>query len=140
MIRQESFFDPAAGSPAGALGLTQVIPATAQEIAQQLGRQDFSVSDLFRPSVAIEFGAHYLASQVQFFDGNLYFALAAYNAGPGMALSWSEEAAGDIDLFQELIQFAETRTYVKIVLENYAVYRFLYGEADHVTLLAAPAP
>ncbi len=139
-IRQESFFDPAAGSPAGALGLTQIIPATAQEIAQQLDRQDFSITDLFRPSVSIEFGAHYLASQVQLFEGNLYFALAAYNAGPGMALFWSEEAAGDIDLFQELIEFAETHSYVRIVLENYAVYRFLYGEADHITLLAAPTP
>lgn len=140
MIRQESFFDPAAASPAGALGLTQVIPATAQEIAQQLGHQDFSTSDLFHPSVSIEFGAYYLGSQVRLFEGNLYFALAAYNGGPGRALAWNEEAGGDIDLFLELIEFAETRSYVKLVLENYAIYRFLYGEADHITLLAGPAP
>ena len=140
MIRQESFFDPAAGSAAGALGLTQVIPSTAQEIAQQLDRQDFSVSDLFRPSVSIEFGAFYLGSQVRLFEGNLYFALAAYNAGPGRAISWSEASGPDADLFLELIDLAETRSYVKLVLENYAVYRFLYTSVDHVTLLAGPAP
>ncbi len=141
LIRQESFFNPAASSPAGALGLTQVVPATGQEIAQELNREDFQASDLLRPLVSIDFGAYYLGSQLHSFDDNLYFALAAYNGGPGNALGWSQGAAGsDMDLFVELIGFSETRSYLKLVLENYAVYRFLYGGADHPTLVTSPTP
>jgi soluble lytic murein transglycosylase len=139
MIRQESFFDPTAGSAAGALGLTQVMPLTGSEIAQELNIEDFSPSDLLRPLVSIRFGAHYLASQLDLFDGNLFLALAAYNGGPGNAIRWWESLpAADTDLFVELMDITETRTYVKVVLENYATYRFLYGGTDHLTLLASP--
>lgn len=139
MIRQESFFDPTAGSPAGALGLTQVMPLTAQEIVRKLNVEDFSTSDLLRPLVSIRFGAHYLGSQLGLFDGNLFLALAAYNGGPGNASRWRESLpTADMDLFVELIDITETRTFVKVVLENYAIYRFLYGGAAHPTLLASP--
>jgi soluble lytic murein transglycosylase len=139
MIRQESFFDPAAGSSAGALGLTQVMPLTAEEIAEQLNVEDFSASDLLRPLVNIQFGAQYLSSQVELFDGNLFLALAAYNGGPGNASRWWESLpSGNMDLFVELMDITETRTFVKVVLENYAMYRFLYGGATHPSLLASP--
>ena len=139
MIRQESFFDPTAGSPAGALGLTQVIPLTGSEIAQELGAEDFSTPDLLRPLVSIRFGAHYVRSQLDLFDANLFLALAAYNGGPANASRWRESLpAADMDLFVELIDFGETRSFVKLVLENYAMYRFLYGGAAHPTLLASP--
>jgi soluble lytic murein transglycosylase len=139
MIRQESFFDPTAGSPAGALGLTQVMPLTGSEIAQNLGIEDFSASDLLRPLVSIQFGAYYLGSQLDLFDGNLFLALAAYNGGPGNASRWWESLpAADMDLFVELMDITETRTYVKLVLENYAMYRFVYGGTNHPTLLASP--
>ncbi|KPJ50199.1 MAG: hypothetical protein AMJ38_02155 [Dehalococcoidia bacterium DG_22] len=139
MIRQESFFDPTAGSPAGALGLTQVMPLTAQEIVGKLNVEDFSTSDLLRPLVSIQFGAHYLGSQLDLFDGDLFLALAAYNGGPGNASRWRESLpAADMDLFVELMDITETRTFVKAVLENYAMYRFLYGGAAHPTLLASP--
>ena len=141
VIRQESFFDPLAVSPAGALGLTQVMPPTAQGIAAELGFDDFSAPDLLQPEVSIQFGARYLRSQLDVFAGNPYFALAAYNAGPDNATRWSQSLPiSDMDLFVELIDFAETRSYVKLVLENYAVYRFLYGNADHPTLLSSPHP
>jgi soluble lytic murein transglycosylase len=141
VIRQESFFDPTAGSPAGALGLAQVMPITASEIAQELNIEDFSNSDLMRPLVSIRFGAHYLHSQLGLFDDNLFLALAAYNGGPGNASRWLESLpAADMDLFVELIDITETRTFVKVVLENYAMYRFLYGGAAHPTLLASPGP
>jgi hypothetical protein len=137
MIRQESFFNPLAVSPAGALGLTQVMPSTADGISANLGLQDFSTSDLLQPQVSIEFGAYYLGSQLRQFDGNLYFALAAYNAGSDNTARWRQSLpTSDMDLFVELIDFSETRSYVKLVLENYAVYRFLYGGADHATLLS----
>lgn len=125
LIRQESFFDPLAGSSAGALGLTQVIPPTAQEIAADLGLQgEFSDQDLFRPVISIRFGAHYLSEQLDAFDGRLAPALAAYNGGPGNARRWLK---GDDDLFLEEISFGQTRAYVKLVTENLAAYRSLYG-------------
>lgn len=139
MIRQESFFDPTAGSPAGALGLTQVMPLTGSEIAQKLNIEDFSASDLLRPLVSIPFGAHYLGAQLDLFDGNLFLALAAYNGGPGNASRWWESLpTTDMDLFVELMDITETRTYVKVVLENYAMYRFVYGGVAQPTLLASP--
>jgi soluble lytic murein transglycosylase len=138
LIRQESFFDPLAASPVGALGLTQVMPPTGQEIARELSLEGFSTADLLRPEVSIRFGAHYLHSQLDLSAGNVYFALAAYNAGPDNAGRWSgNPPIPDRDLFVELIDLAETRSYVKLVLENYAVYRFLYGEFDHPTLLSS---
>lgn len=139
LIRQESFFDPTAASPAGALGLTQVMPSTAREIAQRLERADSSSDDLLRPVVSIEFGAYYLGQQMSLFDDNVYHALAAYNGGPGNALRWSQRGQwADPDLFLEGIDFAETRTYLRAVLENYANYRFLYAGVNHPTLLAIP--
>jgi soluble lytic murein transglycosylase len=115
------------------------MPLTGSEIAQNLGIEDFSASDLLRPLVSIQFGAHYLGSQLDLFEGNLFLAIAAYNGGPGNASRWWESLpAVDMDLFVELIDITETRTFVKLVLENYAMYRFLYGGAAHPTLLASP--
>ena len=69
------------------------------------------------------------------------FALAAYNGGPGNVDRWRQSLpAAEMDLLVELIDITETRTYVKVVLENYAMYRFLYGGAAHPTLLASPGP
>jgi soluble lytic murein transglycosylase len=130
LVRQESFFRPDAESSAGALGLTQVIPSTADEIAGQLGEADFTYADLFRPNVSLRFGAHYLGSQLELFGGDIPAALAAYNGGPGNALHWQEVAPDDPDLFLETINLSETRTYVERVLEHYAHYRYAYGLAE----------
>ena len=136
LIRQESFYDPEATSVAGALGLTQVIPATAMEIAEKLSHPDFDPRDLLEPSLNIEFGAFYLGDQLRLFDGDLYLALAAYNGGPGNALRWRDDpAAFDPDFLVETVDLEETRSYLELVLANYAVYRFLYGGASHPTLL-----
>jgi soluble lytic murein transglycosylase len=128
VIRQESFFDPRAGSSAGALGLTQVISSTAEQIAADLDLQDeFSDEDLYRPTVSILFGGHYLSQQLEAFDGQLAEALAAYNAGPGSASRWAGAAGSDDDLFLEEVSFDQTRAYVKLVTENLAAYDALYG-------------
>jgi len=136
LIRQESLYDPQAISVAGALGLTQVIPTTAAEIAEKLARSDFTPPDLLEPSLNIEFGAFYLGDQLRLFDGDLHLALAAYNGGPGNALRWRDDpATTDPDFLTETIDLEETRSYLELVLANYAVYRFLYGGASHPTLL-----
>jgi soluble lytic murein transglycosylase len=134
LVRQESFYDPDAGSSAGALGLTQVIEGTGQAIADDLGVFGFTVTDLYRPRLSLRFGADYLASQLAQFDGNIYHALAAYNGGPGTSLNAIETSDGDLDLFVEDLEFDETRLYVKLVMENYARYRHLYEDVDRPSL------
>ncbi len=134
VVRQESFFDETAVSAVGALGLTQVMPATATEIASDLGIADFKDGDLLKPEISLRFGAHYLASQLAGFGGNIHAALAAYNGGPGNAGRWAEASGGDPDLLLEAIDFSETRLYVEVVLQNYALYRYTYGAADHASL------
>ncbi|MEE8346695.1 MAG: lytic transglycosylase domain-containing protein, partial [Dehalococcoidia bacterium] len=130
LVRQESFFVPDAESFAGALGLTQVIPSTADEIAGKLEETAFTYADLQRPNVSLRFGAHYLGAQLELFEGDVAAALAAYNGGPGNALRWLEDAPSDPDVFLEMINLSETRAYVELVLEHYARYRFAYGLAD----------
>ena len=134
LMRQESFFDPLAGSGAGATGLTQVIPSTGQEIATDLGISDFANGDLLRPVVSIRFGAHYLEKQLAAFDGNLYYALAAYNAGPGAVERWREASGDDVDMFLEQVDIGEANLYVRLVMENLAVYRYLYEGASRPSL------
>jgi soluble lytic murein transglycosylase len=130
LMRQESLYDPDAGSSAGALGLTQVIPPTGESIAAELEVPDFDPEQLFRPDVSLRFGAHYLAQQIENFDGNLYHALAAYNGGPGATDDGIAAAGDDIDLFVESLEFDETRLYVRRVMEHYAWYRMLYEGLD----------
>lgn len=127
LIRQESFWDPMAASRAGALGLSQVIPSTGEGIAAAVGLEPFAPGDLFRPAVAIQFGAHYLGGQLRRF-GDPYAALAAYNAGPGAAIRWAVRADGlPAADFLEAIEFAETKGYVQSVMEHYAHYLVAYG-------------
>lgn len=126
LIRQESTFNPAARSSANALGLAQVVPSTGQGIASALGKS-FNSDDLFKPGVAIEYGVFYLGRQLANYNGRVYPALAAYNAGGGNVNSWlAEFGADDPDLFVERIPFAETSHYLHVVYENYGNYRRLY--------------
>ena len=137
LIRQESHFDPGAGSSAGALGLTQVIPPTARDIAAALADDEFEIELLFRPQRSITYGAYYLRVQLESFGEAPWIALAAYNGGPGNAERWSGGDYGiDPDLFFERVGFGETREYLRRVLENYAWYQFIYRGASAPTLLS----
>jgi soluble lytic murein transglycosylase len=130
IIRQESFFEGFAVSGAGARGLMQFMPATAQERAERLGwPPNYSDTDLYRPQVSIRFGADYLDFTRTYLDGDLHAALAAYNGGPGNAREWKNLAGDDPDLFMETIRFEETRTYVRSIYEVFCIYRRLYDRS-----------
>ncbi|MSP68516.1 MAG: lytic transglycosylase domain-containing protein, partial [Alphaproteobacteria bacterium] len=130
LARQESEFDQNAISPAGALGLMQLMPATATEVARKLGIS-FKQADLLSdPRLNARLGTTYLAGLLESYDNFYPLALAAYNAGPGRARQWMREngdprhAAVDPVDWIEQIPFPETRNYVQRVLESLNVYRY----------------
>jgi soluble lytic murein transglycosylase len=125
LIRQESGFDSAIRSRAGALGLMQVMPGTGQGIARSLGVSGHSLSD---PETNIRFGTWYLASTHRRWQDNSLLAVASYNAGPGNVAKWtSSSTLADPETFIETIPFQETRGYVKSVFGNYWNYLRLYS-------------
>jgi soluble lytic murein transglycosylase len=127
VMRQESVFNPAAISRAGARGLMQIMPATAEELVARLRLSEFTLEQLHEPTMSITLGTQYLASLLQRYQGNTVLALAAYNAGPGRASRWREQWPDlSMDEFIEHIPLEETRFYVKYVLRNLMVYERLY--------------
>jgi soluble lytic murein transglycosylase len=130
VIRQESAFEGFASSSAGAQGLMQIVPATGQEIATKLDwPPGYTEADLYRPIVNIAFGTSYLANWRDYFDGDMYAALAAYNGGPGNAMEWKQKAKDDPDVFLEVINFDETRSYIRGVYEIFNLYRRIYDRS-----------
>lgn len=145
LMRQESAFNLRAVSPAGARGLMQLMPGTAEQVARRLGIS-YSIGRLTSdPHYNITLGRDYLERMLDRYSGFLPLALAAYNAGPGRADQWIQQY-GDprspnvdpID-WMELIPFSETRNYVQRVLESYTVYhRRLHPERDPFVALPLP--
>jgi soluble lytic murein transglycosylase len=128
VARQESSFDPRAHSQADARGLMQVIPSTARIIAERLGRSDdFTLSDLYKPSVGLEFGSWFLQRLMSDYQGQVFPSLVAYNAGPGNLSRWRTRWGDDPDVLVEEIPFVETQNYARAVYTNYLEYRLLYG-------------
>jgi soluble lytic murein transglycosylase len=128
VIRQESLFEGFVRSSAGAHGLMQVIPATGQQIANELNwPPEYDDFDLYRPLVSVAFGSYYLHRTRDMLNGDIYGGLAAYNAGPGNAMVWQDLANGDPDLLLEIIRFEETRNYIRFIYEIYSAYRSLYS-------------
>jgi soluble lytic murein transglycosylase len=138
IVRQESSFDPLAHSGAGARGMMQLMPATAQAVASRLG---VGYGDLYDASYNMTLGSAFLGQLVGQFDGSYVMAAAAYNAGPGRPPQWAAQcgdprsAGVDPVNFIECIPFDETRNYVMRVLEATQVYRArLHGGAAPITL------
>ena len=129
---QESNFRRDIVSPAGAYGLMQIMPGTAQLIAKRKG-ETYSKANLTNPSTNIEYGQSYLEQMRDFSatEGLLPKVIAAYNAGPGSVKKWNELGIdrGDPLLYIESIPFWETRGYVTIVLRNYWMYQRNAGQA-----------
>jgi len=129
LSRQESEFNPAAGSAVGAQGLMQIMPGTARLIAKRYGlryRNGILTSD---PAYNVKLGAAHLGDLIDDFGGSYVLTLVAYNAGPRRSREWVAEygdlRSGDIDPVDwvESIPFQETRQYVQKVLQNLHVYR-----------------
>lgn len=127
LMRQESLFESVAVSSSAAQGLMQIIPPTGDWISKQIKWQNYQVRDLQRPYINVEFGAFYLDRQRDDFNGDLYAALAAYNAGPGNSAKWAQISKGDPDLFVEVIRLDQPRDYVRRIYEFYYIYKNLYG-------------
>ena len=135
VMRQESRFDPKLVSSAGASGLMQIMPATAQHVQERnadIGEADTNRSGLFDPATNMELGQRYLAELLNSQDigNNLFLLTAAYNAGPGTLSRWRRDLAqvGDPLLFIESLPYAETRNYVKKVVANFWIYRLRLGQ------------
>ena len=118
MIYAESRFDPTAVSQQGAVGLMQVLPETAAQIARETGGVAFVPADLEDPRVNIRYGTYYLRTVLDQFHGDRIAAIAAYNAGAGAVGEWEAAArAAGHPLRISDIPYAETRAYVRSVLE-----------------------
>lgn len=128
MIRQESMFVADAKSPAGALGVMQIMPDTGRRIALQLGEHFPDPSLLLSPENNIRFGTWYLSKSLKELQNNPILASAAYNAGARMVRRWlPEEGSISADIWVETIPFFETRNYIEKIFTHKAVYRQRLG-------------
>jgi len=127
ILRQESAFNPGAVSHAGAVGLMQLMPATARSVASALGRPGPRRSELLDPQHNITLGSVYLAEMQSRFGDHPALAAAAYNAGPHRVERWLPEEPMDADVWVATIPFAETRGYVRRVLAYRVIYHRRLG-------------
>ncbi len=128
LLREESHFNHMAVSPAGAIGIAQLMPFTAAKLLGRRVKRD----ELLDPYFNIRLGARYLNSLIEKYNGRLIFALAAYNAGPKRVDAWIKKysqsgIAEDPYLFVEFIPFRETRNYVRRIMKDYRLYKRLYN-------------
>jgi hypothetical protein len=129
LIREESFFRPEVRSPANAFGLMQLLHGTARDIAAGSDLR-VKVKDLYDPEINIRLGLQYLKTLLDRYDGRLYLALAAYNAGTARVDQWLQDFPdANEEEFIEMIPFSETRNYVKNILRNYFFYRYYYEKS-----------
>jgi soluble lytic murein transglycosylase len=127
VIYAESKFDPRT-SPAGALGLMQILPETAAFIARRSGGIAFTTSDLATPAVNVAYGSWYLRYLLDHYEGAELPALAAYNAGLGEVDSWVAKAREEGSALTVAdIPYPETRAYVERVLAAQSAYRSTYS-------------
>ena len=125
VIYAETKFDPRTSS-AGAVGLMQILPQTAQFLAHRSGATTFTTADLSQPQVNIAYGSYYLRYLLDEYHGSRVLALAAYNGGEANVDRWMARAHGGRLSIDE-IPFPETRAYVRRVLSARADYRHKYA-------------
>jgi soluble lytic murein transglycosylase len=125
LLRQESLFNPAAVSSAGALGLAQLLPDTARRVAAAWDEPAPNRAALLEPAVNIKLGAAHLRALIDAFDGQIAPGLAAYNAGSNNVEHWLSDRPVDADIWIENIPYNETRAYVRRVLWHSLVFKWL---------------
>lgn len=129
LVRRESMFDKLANSPAGALGLMQIMPRTGRQIAREMKLRWRSKSALLDAELNLKFGAYYYKQMLTKYAGNFALAAAAYNAGPHRVDRWIKTESGyPADIWVETIPYKETRGYVAAVLTYALVYQHRMGE------------
>ena len=127
IMRRESHFDPEALGYAGERGLMQVMPPTQAWIAEQLG-EDISPGDGFTPQASIRMAAWFLRFLLDYFEGDLELAIAAYNGGAGSVDSWqANPLVSNRDDLLRWIGFGQTREYLERVSLDYLMYQELYA-------------
>ena len=127
IIKAESNFDPNVVSSSEAIGLMQLMDATAEELAQKMDITFMRKSSLYDPELNIQLGTKYFSNLVKEYKGNILLALTAYNAGIGNVNKWIlqgtiQEDGSDI----ENIPFKETNHYVRKIVRDYKIYQELY--------------
>lgn len=143
IIRQESAFQADALSPAGAVGLMQLMPRTAAETARKERLPKPRRRDLTRPGLNVQLGAAYLSGLLKTYDGDYFRAVAAYNAGESAVRRWWTAAGGDPATYLEQISYRETRFYVRRIFFNLLQYYRIYRPemfALHFPTVPAEAP
>lgn len=128
LIRQESRFIADVRSSAGAMGLMQLMPATARWVAQKAGLKSFSSAQTTHVETNLNLGTWYLKHVLETLDNHPVLASAAYNAGPGRARAWRAEESMEAAIYAESIPFNETRDYVKKVMSNATYYSHQFGQ------------
>lgn len=136
IIRQESEFNRTARSRANAIGMMQLLPSTARDVARKLD-MPYRRDRLIETSYNITLGSHYLARRIASYDGNYILAIASYNAGPGNVNKWVKQLGRpyrtpeQVINWMEHIPFSETRNYVQRVLENLQAFRYIENPANY---------
>ena len=134
LMRQESRFDPEARSPLGALGLLQIMPYTAEALAERAGVGEIlnggvDEAALMQPSVNTAIAATLTGNLLEMFDAAIPPVIAAYNAGEDrVALWWAATRDLSEDFFVDTIPYSETRRFVREVLSNYSAYQRVYDD------------
>jgi soluble lytic murein transglycosylase len=138
LMAQESTFDAAIRSPANAIGLMQIVPATGRRYAKALKIRRFTADKLTDPEINVRIGTAYFADLIDRFGG-VHHALASYNAGPSPVSRWIAEKPGVArDEFIDDIPYPETQNYVKRIMGTAEDYRRLYSQGGGRLVRGAP--
>lgn len=127
IMRTESLFMPAVHSGAGAVGLMQLMPATARQVAAEIGMRRPNTAMLETPAVNIRLGTHYLRAMLDHFNGYIALATGAYNAGPNAIERWLPDSTTPADIWIANIPYTQTRHYVERVMKHMVAFQARMG-------------